>query len=559
MNEPVKGAQVRLFVFLRIILCVIDWPDRHPRKIEQVGLGSPAVRRDEELRSFEVFAQFVGRNRATLGVGELMRSPVRAHDHVVNRREERFFVRDQTVLLFLAPGINDPSARLGSASHHAGHHLEEHLHGIAVVDDVEHARSERGNQVGGGRVTRIALPLVLGRLILTHVHIQLTARLGNVPGQTTRVSIHIQLGRLIVRPEGETSHHWIFGRGRTTTRNHTKRSAITAFVEDAKGPVRQLVDPLGRHRDMTVSAFGDPSGHISDFATLGELPSREKVITKTLDPVLIIAKLLGPLRNRRGIGVDNGVIDFLPSDHGFVQIHEMLRFRGPSLQIHEIGLEFTPVHGLHLVVRVELVGEILVPSVVPLPNRPGLRGPSFRRPDGGRLPNLGDHEVDGLLAHLLGLKSVRIGVRGPVLAGRQREEGQDEDGREGHHGEDGDEGDASTILGEKPAGLEGFRKFHGWDGVGFPGEKKGGFVLGSALQCKLKEIQRQYKTILPVRRFFAHTMYLPGVPRRPEIREFQQEDQEFRSKTSQNTTVLGKRSPHRLIAWSCSSSRMNPG
>ena len=270
-------------------------------------------------------------------------------------------------------------------------------------------------------------------------------------------------------------------------------------------------------------------------------------------------KLLGPLRNRRGIGVDNGVIDFLPSDHGFVQIHEMLRFRGPSLQIHEIGLEFTPVHGLHLVVRVELVGEILVPSVVPLPNRPGLRGPSFRRPDGGRLPNLGDHEVDGLLADLLGLKSVRIGVRGPMLAGRQREEGQHEDGREGHHGEDGDEGDASTILGEKPAGLEGFRKFHGWDGVGFPGEKKGGFVLGSALQCKLKEIQRQYKTILSARRFFAHTMYLPGVPRRRETRGFRQEHQEFRSKTSQNTTVRGKRSPHRLIAWSCSSSRMNPG
>ena len=473
MDQLVEGREI-LVVFGRVARDgIVDRPHRDPRQVEQSRLGRAAVRGDEELGTLEVFGQLIGRNRPTFGVRKLVRSPVGPHDDVVDRGEEGLLVGDETVFLFLATGVDDPRARLGSATHDPGNDVEKHLHGVPVVHDIEHAGCEGGDQVGGGRVPGIALPLFLGRLVSAHVHVEFASRFGNVPSQPTRVGVDVQLGRLVVGPKGETGHHGILGRRRPVPGKNLeggRRICGTGIVQHAKGSIGQLVDPLHRHRDMPVAAFTHARGFFPDRPCLRKLATRQLIVAEPLNTVLILAKSLGPLRDRRGIGMDDRVINLLPPDDGFVQIHEMIRFGRPTLKIGEITLEIRPGVSigidLHPFVGVEFVGKRSTSRIIPLPDRPGLGGPGLLGPDGGRLANLGDHEIHSLLADLLGLEPLRIGARGPMLAGRQREEGQHEDGREGHHGEDGDEGDASTILGEKPTGLEGFRKFHGWDGVG---------------------------------------------------------------------------------------------
>jgi hypothetical protein len=96
-----------------------------------------------------------------------------------------------------------------------------------------------------------------------------------------------------------------------------------------------------------------------------------------------------------------------------------------------------------------------------------------------------------------------------MLTRGEGEKSQHEDRGEGHHGQDGHKRYAFFVLLKEVRGFEGFREFHGLGWGDFQKEEvKNRFE--NVLQCKLKEIQRLYKTILPILRFFCEYKVFTG-------------------------------------------------
>ena len=142
VDQSIERRQL-LHVFrlvLRCPLCIGNRPDRYPRKVEHVHLGSAAVDRDKKLRALQILAEFLSRNRGSICIGILMLFPIRPHDHVVDRREEWLCIGQQPVLLLWITRIDQSRSRLGAPTDDPGDNVIEHFHRVPVVDNIDNSR-----------------------------------------------------------------------------------------------------------------------------------------------------------------------------------------------------------------------------------------------------------------------------------------------------------------------------------------------------------------------------------------------------------------------------------
>ena len=107
MNESVKGGQISR-VFGIGPLTVVNRPHRDFGEIQRIHFGRSASRRQKELGPLQILAQLRRRQRFSIGIRKLVRLTIRAHHHVIHRREKRLSVGNKTVFLFRIPRVDRP-------------------------------------------------------------------------------------------------------------------------------------------------------------------------------------------------------------------------------------------------------------------------------------------------------------------------------------------------------------------------------------------------------------------------------------------------------------------